>query len=143
MITAILLFCIAALAGITMIVLRVQGRPIPPTPLAIAHGLVALSGFTVLVHAWATVGLPGYARVATVIFALGALGGATLFLGFHVRGRALPLGLMLTHGLFAAAGLGTLLIGMALAPRGSYPPTVPTPATFKAPASDKPAPSQP
>jgi len=140
---AAVLFCLAALGGLTMLVLRIRGRLIPPTALALAHGLVAVCGFGLLVNEWATVGLPVYARAATVIFGLGALGGASLFLGFHVRGKALPLGLIVVHGLLAASGLGILLVGMALGPRLTYLPTVPTPATYKAPASDTRTPSQP
>ena len=139
---AALIFCVAAVAGITMLILRIRGRLRPPTVLAVAHGLVALTGFTVLVHEWCTVGLPMYGRVATVIFGLAALGGATLFLGFHVRGCTLPVGLIVAHGLVAASALGTLLVGLALGPP-RYVPTVPTPATYEAPANETHKPSQP
>src|SRR5262249_1005386 len=110
--------------------------------LAIAHGLVAVSGFGLMVYDWSTVGLPGYAKVATVIFGLGAIGGATLLFGFHLRGRALPLGAMIAHGLVAAAALSTLLIGLAFGPPHAVPP-VPTPATLEAPADDTHKPSEP
>lgn len=140
--TAALIFCLAAIGGVSMVVLRLRGHLRPPTWLALAHGAVALTGFSLLVNAWTTTGLPTYARVATVIFGFAALGGATLFLGFHVRGRALPLGLMLAHGFVAASALATLLIGLALGSR-TYVPTVVTPATHDAPGSDTTTPSGP
>src|SRR5262249_56435631 len=111
-------------AGLWVRVRGPGGGLVPPMRLAVAHGLVALTGFAVLVQQWATVGLPMYGRVATVLFGFAALGGATLFLRFHVKGRALPVGLIVVHGLVAASALGTLLVGLALGPR-PYVPAVP------------------
>ena len=44
--------------------------------------------------------------LATILFGLGALGGVTL-LGLRLRGGNPPLGLVVVHGLAAAAGLRT------------------------------------
>jgi len=140
---AALLFCLAALGGIAMVVLRVRGWLRPPTGLAVVHGLVALTGFGWLLNEWVTVGLPVWGQVATVGFGLTTLGGATLFLGFHVRGKGLPLGAMVAHGLVAATSLGILLVGLALEPRGRSLTSVPTPATGASTAPDTYKPSQP
>jgi hypothetical protein len=43
---------------------------------------------------------------------LAALGGATLFLGFHLRQRALPIPLVIGHGLLAVTGFVLLLIAL-------------------------------
>jgi hypothetical protein len=50
------------------------------------------------------------AQVSLGIFILAALGGATLFLGFHMRNKSLPVPLVFSHGLIAATGLVLLLV---------------------------------
>jgi hypothetical protein len=46
---------------------------------------------------------------ALVILILAALGGATLFLGFHLRNKPLPMPFVIGHGLIAATGFALLL----------------------------------
>ena len=126
---------VAAIGGVTMVTIRLMGRPRPPTWLAIAHGAIALFGVGLLVGWWAQYGLPTLGLVALGMFVLAALGGATLFLGFHLRGRPLPIALVLGHGLFALASLTVLMVTLArshpgILPFGRPPPQVeqgPTP----------------
>ena len=44
------------------------------------------------------------------VFALAALGGLTLFLGFHLRQKPLPVWMILGHGLVGIAGVVLLAI---------------------------------
>lgn len=113
MTSAAVLFGLAALGGITLAGIRLSGKPYPPTWMALGHGVVAASGLGVLIYTAATDGVPTLAQVALGVFVLAALGGATLFLGFHMRGRALPIPLVIGHGLIAATGFVLLLISMA------------------------------
>jgi hypothetical protein len=78
--------------------------------LALVHGAVAATGLGLLIYAAVSTVLPGLAIASLVVFVLAALGGATLFLGFHMRRQALPIPFVLGHGLLAATGLVLLLI---------------------------------
>ncbi|MBA3481858.1 MAG: hypothetical protein H0T51_08595, partial [Pirellulales bacterium] len=49
-------------------------------------------------------------------FVLAVGGGVTLFTMFHLKGRPLPIPLMLGHGLIALTGLGLLLYTLYGAP---------------------------
>lgn len=107
--TAACLFVLAALGGITMLVMRFRGADRPPTWLALGHGIIALCGVATLAFTYMQTALPTYATWALVVFSLAALGGATVFVGFHLRGRPLPILLIFGHGLVAATGVGLLL----------------------------------
>ena len=52
-----------------------------------------------------TDGIPTLALVALGIFVLAAAGGATLFIGFHLREKALPKPFVVGHGLLALVGV--------------------------------------
>jgi hypothetical protein len=108
--TAAILFALAALGGLTMVVIRLRGAPRPPTWLALGHGAIAASGLVTLIYTAATQGLPMLGMVALGGFVLAALGGATIFLGFHLREKALPIPLMLGHGCLAIVSFVLLLI---------------------------------
>jgi hypothetical protein len=104
------LFVIAALAGATMAVMHFSGKTPPPVPLAVLHGVFAASGLVVLLLAvWPH--FSGRAVWALGLFVLAALGGFTLALGFHLRGKPLPSGLIAAHG--ALAVLAFLILLMA------------------------------
>lgn len=105
---ALVLFAIAALAGATMAVMHFRGVTPPRSVLAALHGLFAASGLVVLVLAVVRIGAGGAAITALILFLLAAVGGFAL-LSFHLRGRALPGGLVVGHGLLAVAGFLTLL----------------------------------
>jgi hypothetical protein len=106
--TAIILFAIAALGGATMAFMHFKGRTPPPLALAALHGILAATGLIVLLLAVMKAGTGGTPGIALGLFVLAALGGFGL-LSFHLRGRALPNGLVIGHGLLAVAGFAVLL----------------------------------
>ena len=113
---------VAAIGGITMATIRLSGRPLPPTWLALAHGALALFGVGLLAGWYFSYGLPPLGRIALGIFVLAAIGGATLFGGFHLRGRPLPVALVLGHGLLALTGVTLLIICLVQStPPGKLP----------------------
>ena len=104
----IILFAVAAVAGLTMAVMHFK-KATPPRPvLAVLHGLFAASGLVVLLLAVIKVGMQGAPAIALGLLVLAALGGFGL-LSFHLRGRALPSGMVVGHALLAVAGFVTLL----------------------------------
>jgi hypothetical protein len=105
---SILIFAVAALAGLTMAVMHFR-KATPPLPvLAVLHGGFAASGLIVLLLALVKVGLHGAPGLALGLLVAAALGGFGL-LSFHLRGRALPSGLVVGHALLAVAGFATLV----------------------------------
>jgi hypothetical protein len=106
---AVGLFAIAALGGVTMAVMHFRGKTPPPVALALLHGVFAASGLVVLLLAvWPQ--FSGRAAWALGLFVLAALGGFTLALGFHWRGKPLPSGLVAGHGVLAVLAFLILLI---------------------------------
>lgn len=105
---SILLFAIAAVAGLIMAIMHFR-KAMPPLPvLAVLHGGFAASGLIVLLLALIKVGMHGAPAIALGLLLVAALGGFGL-LSFHLRGRALPSGLVVGHALLAVAGFVTLL----------------------------------
>jgi hypothetical protein len=103
---------LAALGGLTLAVIRLRGAPRPPTWLALIHGAVAATGLGLLLYEHFTTGIVQLAQIALGIFVLAALGGAVLFLGFHLNRKPLPIPLVLGHGLIAVTGFVLLLLAM-------------------------------
>jgi hypothetical protein len=91
-----------------MAIMHFRGKTPPRPVLAALHGLFAASGLVVLLLALIKVGFGGTPGIALGLLALAALGGFAL-LSFHARGRALPSGLVVGHGLLAVAGFVVLL----------------------------------
>lgn len=108
---AIVLF-MAAIGGVTMVAIRLSGAPRPPTWLAIGHGLIALTGVTLLAYAAATSGIPQLAQISLGLFVLAALGGMAIFALFHLRKLALPIPIVLGHAFLALSGIGVLLFSL-------------------------------
>lgn len=105
---SILPFAVAAVAGLTMAVMHFKKR-LPPRPvLAVLHGFFAASGLVVLLLAVVKAGVQGAPTIALGLLVVAALGGFGL-LSFHLRGRALPSGLVVGHALLAVAGFVTLV----------------------------------
>jgi hypothetical protein len=105
---AAILFGIGALFGATMATLHFLGKTPPPVALAVLHGLFVVSGLALLLGAvWPDFG--GRATIALVIFGLAALGGLTLALGRHARGKPLPSWMIVGHGSFALLAFVILL----------------------------------
>jgi hypothetical protein len=108
---AAVVLALAALGGLTLAAIRLRGAPAPPTWMALGHGAVAATGLGILIYAAATPpGIPVLAQAALAVFVVAALGGAVMFLGFHRKGRALPIPLVLGHGLIAVTGYVLLLV---------------------------------
>ena len=109
---AAVLFAFAALGGLTMAGIRLKGTPLPPTWLALGHGAIAATGLGVLIYTAATQSLPTLALAALCGFVLAALGGATIFVGFHLKGKPLPIPFVLGHGALAVTAFVLLLLAI-------------------------------
>ncbi|MBI2826512.1 MAG: hypothetical protein HYX69_17690 [Planctomycetia bacterium] len=109
---AAFVLAIAAAGGATLATIRLRGAPRPPTWMALGHGAVAATGLGLLIYAAATTGLPPLAYLALGLLVLAAAGGATLFVGFHLKERALPVPFVIGHGLIAATALVLLVVAI-------------------------------
>jgi hypothetical protein len=110
--TAAIVLALAALGGLALAAIRVSGTPRPPTWAAVGHGFIAATGLGLLIYTAATTSMPGLALAALCILVLAALGGAAIFVGFHLRERPLPIPLIIGHGLVAATGYVILLVSI-------------------------------
>lgn len=109
--TAVVVLAIAALGGLAMAAIRLAGRPHPPAFLAMAHGVFAASGLTLVLLVAFTAGLPARAWWGTVLLLGAAAVGLVLNLGYHWRSRALPVWLMAVHAAVAVVGFVLLVLG--------------------------------
>ena len=109
--TAVILLGLTALGGLVMAAIRWSGADRPPSWLAMAHGLLAGSGLTLVLYTAFTAGLPGLAWVGLVLLVLAALGGVYLNLAYHARLLPVPKNIIVVHALLAVAGFGALLLG--------------------------------
>lgn len=107
---ATLLLALAALGGLGMATWRFMGNPRPPDWIPPVHGLLAASGVVLLIIEAATNGIPRLAQWALGLFVLAAMGGVFIYLRFHRQGKALPIPLVLGHGLVAATGVLLLIL---------------------------------
>jgi hypothetical protein len=105
---AVVAFGLAALGGLTMLMMRLGNRPLP-MPLAVLHGLGAATGLVCLAAAVLGGGAPPFATYALVGFGAGALGGFYLF-SIHLRGQVHPVAIILVHGSIAVTSFVLLLI---------------------------------
>ena len=72
---SILLFAVAAVAGLTMAVMHFKNASPPRPVLAVLHGLFAASGLVVLLLAVIKVGMQGAPAIALGLLVIAALGG--------------------------------------------------------------------
>ena len=117
LLTSTVLLAIAAAGGLVMAGIRFVGDRSPPASLAMLHGFLAAAAVTLLLYAAATVGLPGMALVALVLFLAAAGGGAILNLNYHWKQLPLPKWLIIVHAIAAVAGF-VLLLAATWATRG-------------------------
>jgi hypothetical protein len=110
--TAVVLLAITGAGGLLMAGIRFTGRPLPPSWLAMLHGLLAGSGLTLVLYAAFTAGLPGNAWLGLGALAVAALGGLILNLAYHVKDRPLPIAFVLVHAALAVVGL--VVLGLAV-----------------------------
>lgn len=108
--TSTVLLLLAALGGVAMAIVRFSGKPYPPTWLAMLHGFLAGAAVTLLIYAWAVVGLPMLAVFATVLFIVAALGGVLMNLTYHWNHLELPKWLVIVHAAIAVVGFLLLLV---------------------------------
>lgn len=110
---AAVLFAIAAGIGATMAVQRLRGVEQPAMGVALTHGgfaAVALVLYIVAVVGAASPPVAGWWAIG--LFVVAALGGAVLFLGYHLRGQALPVPFVFVHGGVAVVGFLVLLFAL-------------------------------
>jgi hypothetical protein len=108
-----ILFVVTALGGAGMAAQRLRGGDLPPAAFAFGHG--ALAAVALVLYVIVLVGAddpPAAGIWGVVVLVAAALGGTTMALGFHRRGRPLPVPLMLGHGLLAV--IGVVLVLMAV-----------------------------
>ena len=108
--TATGLLGVSAAGGLTMAAIRFSGKPHPPTWLAMLHGFLSAAALTLLIYACLTVGLPGTAQLALLLFLAAAAGGAYMNLNFHWKMLPLPKWLVLVHAGIAICGFLLLVI---------------------------------
>ncbi len=109
--TAAILLLSTAAGGGAMAVLRVTKKINPPSWLAMAHGLLAASGLTLLIYGAAAGGLPGMAVLGIAILLVAAAGGVVMNLFYQLADKLLPQWLLLLH--IALATVGTGLVAFA------------------------------
>lgn len=108
--TASALFLLAALGGAAMAASRFFGhKHNPPSWLAMAHGLLASAGLTLLIYAALTAGVPWSASLAALLFVLAAVLGVVLNLVYHLRDRLIPAGMTVLHAALAVTAFLLLL----------------------------------
>ena len=116
--TSTVLLAIAAVGGLVMAGVRFSGNRQPPPVLAMLHGFLAAAAVTLLLYAALTVGLPGAALLALVLFLVAAGGGVVLNLNYHWKQLPLPKWLVVVHAIAAVAGF-VLLLTVTWATRGA------------------------
>lgn len=102
--TATGLLAVSAAGGAIMAAIRFSGKPHPPISLAMLHGFLSAAALTLLIYAYFTVGLPGMAQLALLLFLIAAAGGAFINLNFHWKMLPLPISLVLVHAGIAICG---------------------------------------
>ena len=107
--TSTILLAITAAGGLVMAGIAFKGHQQPPTWLAMLHGFLAAAALTLLLYAAATIGLPGMAMTALVLFLVAAAGGVMLNLKYHWKQLPLPRWLVIVHAVAAVAGFLLLL----------------------------------
>jgi hypothetical protein len=106
---ALVLFALAALGGVFMAAVRLRGAERPPTAIALVHGAAAAAGLIALIVAVMGEAAPALAKTALIVFVVAAAGGFFLF-AQHVQKKALPIPVMVIHGLVAVTGFVILLV---------------------------------
>lgn len=108
--TSTALLAITAVGGLIMAGIRFGSERQPPAALAMGHGFLAGAAVTLLLYGAATIGLPGLALGALVLFLLAAGGGAILNLNYHWKQVPLPKWLVVVHASAAVVGFAMLLV---------------------------------
>ncbi len=108
--TATVLLFLTAAGGLVMAGLRARmGRP--PAWLAMAHGLLAASGLTLVLYTAFAIGLPTLMVVGIVLLLVGAGVGLYLNLAFQAKLLTLPVRPIFVHAILAGVGLLLVALG--------------------------------
>ena len=103
------LLALAALGGLGMAAIRFGKGHNPPAAFALAHGLLAAAGATLLAYAVFSADAPTTAWLALALLLGAAAIGAYLNLAYQWRQRPIPGGLVVVHAGLAVIGFGSLL----------------------------------
>lgn len=108
MLTAVILFALAAIGGLVLTAMHLQ-RGDAPLTFAAGHGILGAGGLVVLL--WTTLqgSATGLLWTSVGIFVLAAVGGLVLITK-HLRGESLSAGLMYGHGAAAVVAFVLLLV---------------------------------
>ena len=104
--TAAVLLLLTAAGGAVMALMRIARKKNPPSWIAMAHGLLAASGLTLLLYAALQGGLPGAANLGIGVLLVAAAGGVVMNLFYHLKEKLLPQWLLHLHIALAAVGTG-------------------------------------
>jgi hypothetical protein len=104
----VILFAIAAVGGLTMVIIKYGGKAIP-LPLAALHGILAAAGLVALIYNVAQNTSSTIMNVSLVLFLIVAVGGFIL-LSFHLRSKPHPDSLIAIHGAGAVISFVLLLV---------------------------------
>ncbi|MFL6693997.1 MAG: hypothetical protein ACJ8GO_13670 [Ramlibacter sp.] len=105
---AVAVLGLTTLFGLWMAVMRFTGRPNPPDWLPMVHGLLAGSGFTLLLYAGIASRIPQGAWGGFGLLVLAAAGGLVLNLVYQAKKRPLPVSIVLVHAAVAIVGYAVL-----------------------------------
>ena len=106
---ALACFAMAAAGGATLAFLYFS-RGKTPIPIALLHGLLAVSGVILLVIGMGQGHSGRIFAAALALFLIAALGGLVMFAA-HMHKRPLPVPLLIAHAVFALSGFLALLAG--------------------------------
>jgi hypothetical protein len=104
----LVLFALAAVGGVTMLLMHLRSKKIP-TALAVGHGVLAAVALVLLILAVAGGGASGKLTIAVVLFVVAALGGFVLFAA-QLKGKPLSTPLIFIHGGVAVVAFVLLLL---------------------------------
>lgn len=108
---ASVLLVLTAAGGMVMAVQRMAGKRNPSSWIAMAHGFLAASAFTLLVYAAFTSDVGSSALLGTIILAVAAAGGVIMNLAYHLADKLIPQWLLHLHIALAALGSALVLWG--------------------------------
>src|SRR5437868_717275 len=108
LVTAIILFLIAAVFGLIILTAILKDRP-TPKPIVFTHGPIAAAGLILVLLYWYYQPTDPLLITSAVLFILAALGGLTLFT-IDMTNRRIPKLLAVGHPILAVIALVTLII---------------------------------
>lgn len=103
---ATILLLLTAAGGVFMAIQRLTRKTNPPHWLAMAHGLLAAAGLTLLIYAVLNENTPSTAIVGLIMLLVAATGGVIMNLFYHLADKLLPQWLLHLHIALAAVGTG-------------------------------------